>query len=527
MKNIYKAILASVTAFLAACYNDASVDQGVSGATTEPSTSPIAKLTDEQKAFLARSFFTLVDSTKVDSLKAVLDFDSIGNYGYFLHYHDYFNTTPNKVKNDQIFSYPSKDDRKVCDVVTYTQLDRKDQKGVLQARSYDIHDHDCRYSEEECADDYLANHRNETIINTKIVDVDGVPVVLNTVENSLYAGFYGYGVSCLDYLNQFKYSCSALNGLFVDFRDGCSDNTLNVACASFVPEEKSLDDFLNSYIEKYKNQCLDDSIKYAPFDDENYVYVDPYSDSLYKDSVRTVSILRREWGDSIKHIMEAYRWQFTIIDSTIGVDESDHFVYEEREYREIGRDWGLAYNTLPDTKIADDYRKEGVYVLPDSLVEAFFPTVATYPGGLESFKWNPPEIFYIIVIKDVGAKGHLVSKTDESGIYVTDIVKSGNCPEDTSVHYFTILTVASPYWDVLDRPIVKKTYVSDKWNCDKPESLERIEPYGEWTYTLRSRHYEEWFETFEKDRLLELYGGKERYIEIYDEEQYISIYGED
>ena len=122
MKNICKAILASVTAFLAACYNDASVDQGVSGATTEPSTSPIAKLTDEQKAFLARSFFTLVDSTKVDSLKAVLDFDSIGNSGYFLHYHDYFNTTPYKVKNDQIFSYPSKDDRKVTtsEVVRYS-----------------------------------------------------------------------------------------------------------------------------------------------------------------------------------------------------------------------------------------------------------------------------------------------------------------------------------------------------------------------------------------------------------------------
>ena len=144
------------------------------------------------------------EDSYLDSLKAVLDFDSIGNYGYFLHYHDYFNTTPNKVKNDQIFSYPSKDDRKVCDVVTYTQLDRKDQKGVLQARSYDIHDHDCRYSEEECADDYWANHRKETIINTKIVDVDGVPVVLNTVGNSLHAGFYGYGVSCLDYLNQFE-----------------------------------------------------------------------------------------------------------------------------------------------------------------------------------------------------------------------------------------------------------------------------------------------------------------------------------
>ena len=42
MRKMYKVILAGVTAFLAACSNDASVDSGISGATTEPSTSPKA-----------------------------------------------------------------------------------------------------------------------------------------------------------------------------------------------------------------------------------------------------------------------------------------------------------------------------------------------------------------------------------------------------------------------------------------------------------------------------------------------------
>ena len=51
----------------------------------------------------------------------------------------------------------------------------------------------------------------------------------------------------------------------------------------------------------------------------------------------------------------------------------------------IANSLGFAYNTLPDTKIADAYREEGVYVLPDSLVAEFFPTLATYPAGIESF----------------------------------------------------------------------------------------------------------------------------------------------
>jgi hypothetical protein len=288
-------------------------------------------------------------------------------------------------------------------------------------------------------------------------------------------------------------------------------NRLSLACAFFVPEGKTPDEVLNSYTEEYKIQCLKDSIKYAPYDDENYVYHDPYSDSLSRDSLSRIGELVYEWQMAQKHSMYAYRWQFSIVDSTVGVEgEWNQYYYQEREDDELelkhANSLGFAYNTLPDTKIADAYRKEGVYVLPDSLVAEFFPTFATYPVGIESFKWYPPEVFYIIVLKDVGAKGHLVTNYDANGIYVTDIVKSGNCPEDTTVHYSMILLADSPDWNVLDRSIVKTTYVSDNWNCDKPETLEKVEPYGEWVFSSVPHYYNDWLELFEPDRYAELFG---------------------
>ena len=530
-----KIIVSGLAAFLVSCA-EVSTTPDVTGATTEPSTSPMAELTEAQKTILANSLYTLVDSTKVDSLKAIFGSDITK---IDLRYIEYFNTRPYSVKNDQVFSYPSKDGRKVCDVVTYKQENGKDQKGVFLAMSYDEHNHRCKwegskFEEIKClADDYLGTHRNETVIDAKITDVDGVPVVIKSIGLTSFNQFWGYGVSCGEYLNEFKQSCNASNGLFVDFGDGCYMNSLSLACASFIPEGKTPDEVLNSYTEGYKIQCLEDSIKYAPYDDENYVYHDPYSDSLSRDSLSRIGELVYEWSRAQKHSMYAYRWQFSIIDSTVGLDDCNNFVYQEREDDEIAlkhlSSLGYAYNTLPDTKNADAYRKEGVYVLPDSLVAEFFPNLATYPAdGLEGLKWYPPEIFYIIVLKDVGAKGHFVTNFDANGIYVTDIVKSGNCPEDTTVHYSMILLLNSPDWDVMNRPIVKTTYVSDNWNCDKPETLEKIEPYGEWTISFDgSTYYEEWFSKFETDRYLELYGGKEAFIEHFGEDRYLELVGKE
>ena len=540
MKTANKIIMSGLAAFLISC-SEVSTTPDITGATTEPSSSPKTPLTEEQKAILANSLYTLVDSTKVDSLKAIFgsDIEKI-RYGY----NEYFFATPISIKNDQVFSYPSKDGRKVCDVVTFSQesIPRIDRKGVLRAMSYDVHGSYCYlkkrrdnedYWAEACSGekDYAFAHARETYRTTKIIDVDGVPVVVNTVGDGGSESFWGYGVSCGEYLKEFKQSCNASNGLFVDFGDGCNMNQLNLACASFVPEGKTPDEVLNSYTEGYKIQCLEDSIRYAPYDDENYVYIDPFSDSLYRDSVAKISELIYEWKTAQKHSLCAYRWQFTIIDSSVKLDDDNFFYLEiENEKLELKHpnSLGFAYNTLPNTKIADAYREEGVYVLPASLVAEFFPTLATYPAGIEGFKYYPPEVFYIIVLKDVGAKGHLVTNFDANGIYVTDIVKSGNCPEDTTVHYSMILLADSPDWDVLDRPIVKTTYVSDNWNCDKPETLEKIEPYGEWTISFDGfNYYEKWFSKFETDRYVELYGGKERFIERFGEDRYLELVGKE
>lgn len=541
MKNLYKTILAGMTAFWAACSNESSVDQSVAGATTEPSTSPTAELTEEQKAILARSFYAIVDSAKVDSLKEIIGTDDRKIYDLtFIQWH---------VTDDQIFSYPSKDGRKTCDVVTYypgefaIPRDHVYPKKVLRATSYDVQYYcDADNDMYDCAkNDYLASHYRETIINTQIIDVDSISVVMETVESSHGSQFWGYGVSCGEFLNEFKRSCSVSNGLFVDLADGCESNYLRLACASFAPEGKTPDDILDSYTKKYINQCIEDSIKYAPYDDENYT-IDTLSDALYRDSVKAVLNLREEWYYKQKRSINAYKWQFTVIDSTIGFvgDEYPMFHYEELE---DFAQWGyahLAYNTLPDTKIADAYRKEGIYILPDSLVAEFFPTLATNPAGINDFKlcqryrnnhtWCPAEVFYIIVLKDVGAKGHALTVFDGI-INVTDFVKSGNCPEDTSVHYSMFLMTDSPDWDVLDRPITRTTYVSDNWNCDKPESLERIDPYGEWVPTSITS-FEDWFTTFEidryyelKDKHLEELGGKDLFIDNYGEELYQEVYG--
>ena len=490
-------IVAGMAAFWMSCSNDSSGDQSIAGAITEPSTSPIAQLTEEQKAVLARSFYTLLDSTAYDSSMALSDsgLDEIDG--------KYFRLRPFGITNDQIFSYPSMDGRKLCDVVSFTREYYEDRKGVLRAMSYDEYDHKCHgvygiasselYRDSiYCATDYVSSHVNETMVTSKIVDVDSIPVVMNTVSGY----FWGYGVSCTEFLNQFKQSCNESRGLFKLFGDACSGDILQMACASFVPEGKSPDDVLNSYIEEYKGQCLEDSLKYAPYDDENYVA--PQLDSLAIDSLKSLYSLQREWRQNLKRTLLAYRWQFSMSKATYVEDvatdaidisgedmvEMDGSAYHFEEFGvpEYTDFDIMAYNTLPSGQIADAYRQEGVYVLPDSLVAEFFPQTVGVPAGMDWLKWKS-NVFYIIVIKDVGVKGHILTNITVDEIQVTDIVRSGkSCSEDTSVNYSMFLLSDSPEWKVVGRPIVKTTYESENWNCDKPESLERIEPYGEWTY---------------------------------------------
>lgn len=490
MRKLNKIILAGLVTILVSC----SSEQSTTGATTEPSSTPVSALTDEQKALLARSLVALMDPSVADSLEGILDSVNkslASDVNAF--YNQYLHPLPWSVKNDQVFHHPSKDKRKVCDVVTFSQVNEMDRKGVVRAMSYDD-DHECAHnfdpyskcSSDSAVQDYFYNHPNETIYTTKIAYVDGIPVVLNTIgSRKMMNSFWGYGVSCSEALEQFKDSCDHSNGLFWDLGDGCSRDDLEVVCASFVPEGKTADEMLDYYLELNQSLCRDDSVKYAPYDDENYVRIDPYTYQPYLDSLNRIAYAERDWGNTVKHSTYAYRWQFSIIDSTVKIDQSGKVYYTERKDDELFG-WAIAYNTLPETPVADAYRKEGVYVLPDSLVTTFFPTLAEYPGRLDEFRAirsSKNSIYYLVVLKDVGTKGHIMDRVTENGFIVTEIVKSGNCPEDTTVHYPIILLADSPEWNALNRPIVKKTYVSDKWNCDKPESLAKIEPYGEWIIT--------------------------------------------
>jgi len=505
MRKLNKIILAGLATILVSC----SSEQSSTGATTEPSTSPVA-LTEEQKAILAKSLFSLMDPTIADSLKGILDSVNVSlSSDLNAFYNQYLHPYPGSVKNELVYRYPSKDKRKVCDVVTFSQVNELNQKGVLRAMSYDD-DHKCAYLSEtdpecsspEAAENYFYNYPHKTVFSTRIAYADGIPVVINTVgSHKMRNAFWGYGVSCAEALSQFKQSCDESNGLFWDLGDGCNQDDLELTCASFVPENKTPEQVLSTYTETYQSQCVDDSLKYAPFDDENYNRIYPYWDQTYLDSLNRIANAEREWANTLKRSISAYEWQFSIIDSTVEVDGNGVVSYKERQDREIKDGLTFAYNTLPNTPIADAYRNEGIYVLPDSLVTTFFPKLAEYPGRLDEFRTTRSpknSVYYIIVIKDVGAKGHILTGYNDHEFYVTDIVKSGNCPEDTTVHYSMILMANSPDWDVLDRPIVKTTYVSDNWNCDKPETLAKIEPYGEWIFA-RISNYSEYVKLFGLD----------------------------
>ena len=491
MRTVNKIIMSGLTALLMSC-SEETMSPDYTGATTEPNTSPIANLTEEQRAILARSFEILVDSSVAVPDSSEVGFDDA-----------YFNTYPFKTIADERYSYPSKDGRRTCDVVTSSDLLGKNRLGVLRAFSYGdksfVRDPENPY-------DFS---RNETaaIVASSFVEVDGIPVVVTTVGARYETGYWRSQITCSEYVDQFKQSCAELNGLFKDFDDGCRGDYLRLGCASFAPEGLSADELQNIYTEDYKNECKADSISYAPLDDENYVSYDQWSDSTFLNEAQVLDSMYDIWSrENLMKTLSVYRWQFALVErpcDSLGnmlddemvatMNESDAY-HREFDYSISELSYGylgiLSYNTLPDIEAADAYRKEGVYQLPDSLMPTFFPHLASAPimQSRDNYYRSKSNAFYMVVIKDVGTKGHLLTNIDASGIYVTDIVKSGNsCPEDQSVHYVAYLLEDSAEWNIVGRPIVKTTYASENWNCDKPETLKKIEPYGEWSYIYGER----------------------------------------
>ena len=473
MKCVNKIILAGLAALWAACSNDTSVDTDLSGATTEPNTSQTAKLTEEQKAILERSFYTLVDTVVIvpDNMGhdgVVVDSSTVSFYKLI---YPFFGIIP-----DTTFAYPSLDTRRKCNVSTFSA-----ELGMEFSQSLDTGN--VYYSEV-----YNKKHYS-SMIAVKVLDVDGDSVIMKTVGSTTY---WGYDSSCSEFLTQFKQSCTESNGIFKDLGDGCRRLDLSLACSMIIPEGKSPADVIDSLTGEYKNACREDSIKYAPVDDENnapkgcfaQIVVGENGETTYSgDCPQNVDdfdedLWRRDsaWRMGVVRTLDAYAEQFAVYKETI--DGMIHYY----NHTELLSD-AVAYNSFPDADEAKAYREEGVYRLPDSLLAVFFPTASNSPRAYTAHQGEDGGMaYYIIVLKDVGAKGHALNKVDASGIYVRDVVKSGEgCPEDNAEYYSVFLIRGSTEWDVSEKEIIRSTFVSPLWNCADSGSIELIEPYGEWT----------------------------------------------
>ena len=104
MKIVSKIIMSGIAALVMSCSENTSA-----GATTEPSTSPIANLTEEQKTILAKSLFSLMDPTKGDSLKNLFD-SAYASSGYDVNkmYNDYISPYPWSVRNSEVYRHPNR-----------------------------------------------------------------------------------------------------------------------------------------------------------------------------------------------------------------------------------------------------------------------------------------------------------------------------------------------------------------------------------------------------------------------------------
>ena len=477
MKNAYKIIVAGMALLLASCSENPENPEGA-GVTTEPNASKQAKLTEEQMEILQKSFAVLIDTAAaaewgqpeslIDSIiyDPTITLDS--NMLAILNLSFPFYTSA-----DQYIHHGSVDQRWSCNVGTFPE-----ESGASMDQKYDAHTFASHGSGSGVFEGFHA---------MRIVYVDSVPVIMKTVGSTDY---WGFGVSCEEFLEQFKDTCEASNGIFRDFYKGCEGRTVELACSMMVPEDMDVKDAVEIFKDEYQNACREDSIRYAPADEPEFGIQGctsvgkfdlrdgvslSYSNCIPRTADPTLDSMSRDWQRSLTRTLDDYWRQFTDTKPDDILSEPDLLFGDMETFSSF-----VAYNTFPSAEAAEAYREEGVYPLPDSLLEVFFPKIAESPTAFKVLE-RRNAAYYIIVIEDVGTKGHILREIGDENIRITDIVKSGeSCPEDTAVHYSAYLVRGTDNWELLEKSIVKKTFVSPLWNCDDPESLERIEPYGEW-----------------------------------------------
>lgn len=333
-------------------------------------------------------------------------------------------------------------------------------------------------------------------------------IVIKAVGTSkIEKGFWGLDYSCTEFLQNFKDDCAKENGLFKDFGDGCREERPLVSCAFFLPEGKSMQSYIDIYEQELIDFCMADSTMYSSKDDPDHApgscaggsFIDENGNSSWREQCwyqngeemnldewredrqidSTKASAYDEWADSLTLTPRKYLEQFAVYEAV--VDGILHLYDPDLGYKE-----GLAYNGFPEDPRAASYKEEGMYPLPDSLVGVFFPEMVKNPFwgdsvAVSSYQYKTGKhSFYMVVVKDVGEKGHGLTSVAADSVLVTDIVKVGSCPEDVNVHYSVFLLQASPNWDVSDKKIVRRSVEAPLWNCDDPESLKKVDPYREW-----------------------------------------------
>lgn len=333
---------------------------------------------------------------------------------------------------------------------------------------------------------------------------EGDTVIIKSVGTGVAtSGFWGLDYSCAEFLLNFKDDCKKQNGLFKDFGDGCRKGKPIVSCAFFLPEGATTQSYIDNYEQELIDFCKEDSLWYAPKDDpahtpggcmgesgvdENgqsfnriectYQNGDPMDLSGWEtgssyDSVENA--IYNDWRLNVKRTYDAYKEQFAVWEIV-----TDTMIYL-KNYPELNSGDGFAYNTLLEGDASVGYRTEGMYPLNDTLVGKFFPEVLNNPRMVKKLTDDENSgTYFMVVLKDVGAKGHVLKSIGQDEILVTDVVKSGDCPADETVYYSAFLVKGNPDWDVSGKTVRRQVFESPLWNCNDPESLERIEPYGQW-----------------------------------------------
>lgn len=333
---------------------------------------------------------------------------------------------------------------------------------------------------------------------------EGDTVIIKSVGTGVAtSGFWGLDYSCAEFLLNFKDDCKKQNGLFKDFGDGCRKGKPIVSCAFFLPEGATTQSYIDNYEQELIDFCKEDSLWYAPKDDpahtpggcmgesgvdENgqsfnriectYQNGDPMDLSGWEtgssyDSVENA--IYNDWRLNVKRTYDAYKEQFAVWEIV-----TDTMIYL-KNYPELNSGDGFAYNTLLEGDASVGYRTEGMYPLNDTLVGKFFPEVLNNPRMVEKLTDDENSgTYFMVVLKDVGARGHVLRSIGLDEILVTDVEKSGDCPADETVYYSAFLVKGNPDWDVSGKTVRRQVFESPLWNCNDPESLERIEPYGQW-----------------------------------------------